>query len=60
MLAEAADLRRCEVLRAARSSARGVVSPKSLLSFLTKAASLLGPLASRPRPRRGIGKRYLL
>lgn len=39
---------------------RGAVSAQTLLSSLTDAAALQGPRASRPRPRRGTGERYLL
>jgi len=60
MLSEAADLRRREILRAARASARGVVKAGQLLAFLTDASALLRGRASRPRPRPGTGDRFLL
>lgn len=60
MLAEAADPRRREVLRAARAASRGAVTPAALLAFLTGASTLLASRSARPRPRPGTGHRYLL
>jgi hypothetical protein len=60
MLAEAADPRRREVLAAARAAARGAVTPAALLAFLTGASSLLASFSALPRPRPGIGRRFLL
>jgi hypothetical protein len=57
---EAADPKRRDVLRAARRSARGAVTTDGLLAFLSGASDLLGGRASRPRPRPGTGRRYLL
>ena len=60
MILEAADARRREVLRAARAAARAAVKPSELLAFLDGASALLRGRASRPRPRRGTGDRFLL
>ncbi len=60
MLAEAADPRRREVLAAARTASRVAVTPAALLAFLTGASTLLASLSALPRPRPGIGRRYLL
>jgi len=60
MRSEAADLRRREVLRAARRSSREIVKPESLLAFLSEASTLLEDRATRPRPRPGTGSRFLL
>jgi len=60
MICEAADLRRREILRAARASARGAVKTGQLLAFLNGASALLRGRAWRPRPRPGTGDRFLL
>ena len=60
MICEAADVRRREILRAARVSARGAVKTGQLLAFLSDASALLRGRASRPRPRPGTGNRFVL
>jgi len=60
MICEAADVRRREILRAARVSARGSVKTGQLLAFLSDASALLHDRASRPRPRPGTGNRFVL
>ena len=60
MRSEAADVRRREVMRAARESARNAVKADTLLAFLNDACALLRGRASCPRPRPGTGSCYLL